>query len=315
MYRIFLVYILLICNCLNVRREETYIYEFGELTTVSLGHYSDIKYYRATVIHGLTAWGSNMGKYFDDVHAGWDSQLADKPCMVEDTAEIAELRKIEQDGEGFLALGDALSSQLRYREAIAVYTKAIEVVPDDIRAYRSRAARYIATLQTGRAEEDFLHCRGMGGDRLDIGYRLGVCCYLSCKYNESISYLEQTYPLCDDEMGIAVIYWHTLGSYQNGTEPRLLHKWHEGMAVGHHTAYEKAVRVFCGTETAEELLLELEREMEDMEFVIALYGACIWLRWNGRQEEYVKQMKRLLQRDGFWPCFAYLAAWNDFNKT
>lgn len=255
-----------------------------------------------------------MGKYFDDVYAGWDSQLMDEPCMIEDTTEIAELRKTARDGEAFLTLGERLSRQLRYREAIGAYTKAIELIPDDIRAYRNRAGRYLATLQTGKAEEDFLHCSKMGGDLMDIGYRLGVCCYLSGRYNESISYFEQTYPLCDDEMGIAVIYWHTLGNYQNGTEPRLLHKWHEGMAVGHHTAYEKAVRVFCGAETTEELLIELECETDDMEFVIALYGICIWLRQNGRDQECLEQMKCLLRRDGFWPCFAYLAAWNEFYR-
>lgn len=255
-----------------------------------------------------------MGKYFDDVHAGWESQLADNPCMIEDTKKITELRKTAQDGESFLALGDALCGQLRYREAIEVYSKAIVVMPDDIRAYRSRAGRYLATLQTEKAEKDFYRCREMGGDPLDMSYRLGICCYLSGRYEEAFSLFEQTYPLCDDEMGIAVLYWHTLSNYQIGTEPSLISKWQNNMAVGHHTAYEKAVRVFCGVETAEDLLLELEREKDDMEFVIALYGACIWMRWNGREVEYDKRMKSLLQRDGFWPCFAYLAAWNEFKQ-
>ncbi len=44
----------------------------------------------------------------------------------------------------------------------------------------------------------------------------------------------------------------------------------------------------------------------------ALYGACIWMRWNGMEVEYDKQMRRSLQRDGFWPCFTYLPAWNEF---
>lgn len=255
-----------------------------------------------------------MGKYFDDIHAGWDSQLADKPCMIEDTKEITELRKTARDGEGFLALGDALGGQLRYREAIEAYTKAIAVIPNDIRAYRSRAGRYLATLQAEKAEKDFVRCREMGGDPLDMSYRLGICCYLSGRYEESISLFEQTYPLCDDEMGIAVLYWHTLSNYQIGTEPSLVSKWQKNMAVGHHTAYEKAVRVFCGVETAESLLLELECETDDMEFVIAIYGICIWLRRNGRGEECLAQMKCLLLRDGFWPCFAYLAAWNEFYR-
>ena len=54
-------------------------------------------------------------------------------------------------------------------------------------------------------------------------------------------------PLCDDEMGIAVLYWHTLSAARTEKAPMLLKYYRPDMAVGHHTAYEKAMRVWSGT--------------------------------------------------------------------
>ena len=54
-------------------------------------------------------------------------------------------------------------------------------------------------------------------------------------------------PLCDDEMGIAVLYWHTLSAVRTEKAPTLLKYYRPDMAVGHHTAYEKAMRVWSGT--------------------------------------------------------------------
>ena len=66
-------------------------------------------------------------------------------------------------------------------------------------------------------------------------------------------------PLCDDEMGIAVLYWHTLSAARTEKAPMLLKYYRPDMAVGHHTAYEKAMRVWSGTMPLSAALERLER--------------------------------------------------------
>ena len=88
-----------------------------------------------------------------------------------------------------------------------------------------------------------------------------------------------------------------------------------GMDVGHHTAYENAVSVCSGARAADELLAELEHEIEDLEYITALYGICAYLRHQGKTVQSTSLTKKLLARNSFWPCYAWLAAWNDANHV
>lgn len=252
-----------------------------------------------------------MGKHFDDVHALWQSQLTSKPCEVADSDQVKTARLAAKNYEGYVLLGDALSKQLRYREAAEAYSEALQIRPNELPALRLRAGRYLSTLQWDKARADLTRCLELGADRLDITYRLGLCAYLRQNYGEAMNFFEKCLPLCSDEMGIAVIYWHTLSAYRCGAETVLLGKYHTGMDIGHHTAYEKAMGICAGVSRAEDALEELENEPDDLEYVIVLYGVCGYLMHSGGREQSAELMENLLSRDGFWPCYAYLAAWND----
>ena len=252
-----------------------------------------------------------MVKYFDDVHASWQSQLAGIAAEIDDSADVRTARKSVDTAEGLAALGDALSKQLRYREAAETYSDALRLKPDNLSLLRRRAGRYISTLQCAKALEDLERCMVMGGDRLDILYRIGLCRYLMHQYASAYEAFLACFELCDDEMGIAVMYWHTLCSYKLEHAAVLLEKYHSGMAVGHHTAYEKAVSVFAGAHSFDDTYREALNENNDLESVITLYGLCIYASFSEESGCAGRIMEQILQRDGFWPAYAYLAAWND----
>ncbi len=254
-----------------------------------------------------------MGRYFDDLHTQKESQWGDAPCSVGDTAEIAALRE-RRDPDGVLALGDALSRQLRYREAAEVFGRYIALRPGDFAGYRRRAARELALLRVEEAREDFLRARELGENPVEIAYRLGICAYLAEDYAQACAQFEQCWPQCGEELGIGAMYWHALASIRRGVPSALLGEYRERMQVGHHTAYEKAVRVLTGADSCEALLRRLERETDGLEYVIALYGVCVLLQGEGRKAEYARWSRSLLERDEFWPCLAYLAAWNDSRR-
>ena len=72
-----------------------------------------------------------MGKYFDDAHALWGSQLLGQPVEVTDSEDVAAARKKASDYESCMVLGKTLSRQLRYREASEAFGRALEFRPDD----------------------------------------------------------------------------------------------------------------------------------------------------------------------------------------
>lgn len=149
--------------------------------------------------------------------------------------------------EKFCALGKALSRQLRYREAIDAYTEGLKLEPENLSLLRLRAGRYLTTLQSDPAIADFEKCLTLGAEKLDCLYRIGLAQYYAGRYEQAMEAFEGCMPLCDDEMGIAVLYWHTLSAARTEKEPMLLKYYRPDMAVGHHTAYEKAMRVWSGT--------------------------------------------------------------------
>ena len=252
-----------------------------------------------------------MEKYFADEHASAASQLYGAPCGLEDSPEAAVLRGA-RTYEDFLALGDALCYQLRYRDAIEAYSLAAAMSPKRPDAYRRRAGRYLTTLQSAKAMDDLMRCRVLGGEAKDLSYRMGLCLYLSGEYREAMAEFEAEYDQWNDEMKIAIIYWHTLSAWRAKIEPTLLQeKYHKGMAVGHHMAYDFCMAVAAGHTALSSGLERLEQTEEDLEYSILAYGLAGCLVQQERGDKAAKLLQNIIERDSFWISYAYLAAWND----
>ena len=247
-----------------------------------------------------------MEKPFDEPHLGIRSQVLGTPETIPDSPQVLSAR---QAGD-FEALGQALSRQLRYREAIEAYSRGLVSDPENLRLLRLRAGRYLTTLQPERALADFERCLSLGADRLDCGYRIGLALFYLGRYSAAAGAFRDCIPLCDEEMGIAVIYWHTLSACRGGAAPALLGEYHSSMAVGHHTAYEKAVAVWAGARAYSQAEAASEQEPEDLEYGIAQYGLAYHPDCPDRQA----LLEKICARDGFWPCFSYLAAWKDLHE-
>ena len=247
---------------------------------------------------------------FDELHAGIESQILNLPAGIPDSLAVLQAKALPDSVEKFCALGKAFSRQLRYREAIDAYTEGLKLEPENLPLLRLRAGRYLTTLQSDLAIADFEKCLSLEADKLDCLYRIGLAQYYTGRYEQAMGTFENCLPLCDDEMGIAVLYWHTLSAVRAEKTPMLLNDYHPGMAVGHHTAYEKSMQVWSGATTLSAMLQMLESEKDDLEYGITLYG----LLWHPDCIEKEHLSQNLLCRDGFWPNFAYLAAWNDRSR-
>lgn len=184
-----------------------------------------------------------MESPFDALHAGIESQILNLPAGIPDSQAIRQAKSLPDSVEKFCALGKALSRQLRYCEAVAAYTEGLNLEPENLSLLRLRAGRYLTTLQSDPAIADFEKCLTLGAEKLDCLYRIGLAQYYAGRYEQAMEAFEGCMPLCDDEMGIAVLYWHTLSAVRTEKAPTLLKYYRPDMAVGHHTAYEKAMRV------------------------------------------------------------------------
>lgn len=251
-----------------------------------------------------------MGKFFADIHADKESQLSGVFCNIEDTVEIQKLRK-DKTYRGFLDLAKALRFQLRYRDAIEVCSEAIKLKPEEKEAYRQRAGAYLTTLQIKKARKDFQLCRELGQDRLDVSYRLALCFYLQEEYEKAMEELEKAWELCDDEMGIAVIFWHTLSAWKLRKRPELFLKYYRtDMEVGHHTAYAFLIEALLKERSLQIAEKGLENT-EDLDYSIMGYGLYVYYRFLGMDKAAQGLLREIIKRDRFWISYGYLAAWQE----
>ena len=76
-----------------------------------------------------------MGKFFADEHASAKSQFENLPHGLADTEQI-KTQKNANTYEELLELAKRYCWQLRYREAIEAYSRAVELRPDDTESDR-----------------------------------------------------------------------------------------------------------------------------------------------------------------------------------
>jgi tetratricopeptide (TPR) repeat protein len=238
-----------------------------------------------------------------------NTQLGNEPCIVDDTSEMFWLRQSD-DYQSRFQLGNALAKQYRFKEALEAYKKAARIKRDDWKLYYSMAGAHLTLRHFEEALSGYQRCLELGADRKTVAYPIGVARYLQRDYEGAAELFAQCLP-CDDEMAIAVIYWHTLSCHRADREAALLKYYHSDMKVGHHTAYLLAVSVFRGKKSWEQVASELEQEKDDLSYVVAMYGLCGYLEFYGKKRKSERYMNLLLEREEVWPCISYLAAWND----
>ncbi|GHU10048.1 hypothetical protein FACS1894151_08990 [Spirochaetia bacterium] len=294
--------------------------------------------------------------YFAEVHASKESQFFGAAHNIADTTEITALKKRLETESGnyelLLKTASALNDQLRYRESIELYNRAIALRPDDPAGYRQRGPRLLNTLQFDRAYADFAFCEQKDSGTMDIAYRLGMALYMMARYPEAESWFAKSIQYSEaennTEMVIASLYWRIFAqiqlSPQSQTKPTF-GPWLNfdfSRDVGHHEAYRDVVKLFCdsfgpagivpgGTPSGglsasvRDTLLNAAAALyrlpdpnggltEALSTSMLNYGVYGFYRYLGEQEKAAQALKTVIDNDHFWICYAYLAAWTDYTR-
>ncbi|MBE7002768.1 MAG: hypothetical protein E7425_00595 [Ruminococcaceae bacterium] len=183
--------------------------------------------------------------------------------------------------------------------------------PDDAPTLYRLATREINTLQPRLALDHLTRCRELDGDKPEYLYRLGISHYITGDYSAAMDAEAACYPLVDDEMGVASMYWHTLAAWRSGAEPGLLNAFRPEMKCGHHTAYYAVMSLGAGHTALPDFLAAAGETDSDLEYAMLAYGASVFLARRGDRRSADELRRSVVARDGFWISYAYLAAWND----
>ena len=244
----------------------------------------------------------------------------------------AGFRRTPDDPDAAIWLGRRKAYLGRFRDAIDVFSKAVEAHPGDARMYRHRGHRYITVRELDRAIADLSRAAQLVEGKADqiepdgqpnarniptstlngnIYYHLGLAHYLKGEFDTAL----RAYRRCmeyskNPDMLAATSHWlyMTLRRLQRADEAnRVLAAITPDMEIIENASYHKLLLMYKGAQTPEALLADSGASGVDA--VTIGYGVGNWYLYNGRRAAAMAVFRGVVQeRESQWPAFGYIAA-------
>ena len=243
-------------------------------------------------------------------------------------ADLA-LAEAPDDVDLLIAAGRVRRDYFHYRQAIELYSRAIQLAPDDWRPYRYRGHRYISLRQFEDAVRDLEKAGELAPTNWDVAYHLGLAYFLVGRFPDAadeylrclglsrdpgaIESQSDDFRSCsqnadDPDSRIAMTEWAVraaLRSGRDGMVQELLAGVPEGLEIGENLPYYHDLLFYKGIKKAEELLDPGPDAPYRKETVG--YGVANWFIAQGDTSRAIQLLEELVQ-DTHWPGFGRIAA-------
>ena len=255
-------------------------------------------------------------------------------------AELAVARvayeRAPKDADSIIWLGRRTAYLGRFREAIRIYDRGIDLHPRDARLYRHRGHRFLSIRRPDLALADLEEAARLARRRPDevepdgrpnarniplttlrfnIWYHLGLTQYLRGDYDQArLAYREGLKASHNPDSRVATSHWlyMTLRRLRRDAEARaLVAGFTPDMDIIEDSAYHRLVLMYTGTIPPDSLVdLASDAPIAD---VATGYGVGNWFWVNGDRERARRIWRRVIA-SGQWPSFGYIAAEYDLAR-
>ena len=257
-----------------------------------------------------------------------------------DTAGIialadGQLAADPRDLTGLINAGIARSSARRFNAAIEVFTRAIELYPNEARLYRFRGHRYLSLRRFDDAVRDLERAVALDSTNYDIAYHLALAYYLTQRYDDAVAAIDKCtafadnpkwqavedarvnpiwYRSCmsvkaDDDARVAMLDWRYRALRRAGKHAaarRLARGVRERWTVRDNAPYYRALLFYRGVRDEASTLDSLSAAGE-LPFVTGAYGVANWHLVEGDTARARVLFERIVSGDQ-WPAFGFLGA-------
>lgn len=274
----------------------------------------------------------------------------ERPAIAPDREAVflANLARAEQrynadpnDEDAIIWYGRRLAYLGRYREAIDVYSRGLDVHPDSHRLLRHRGHRFITVRRFDDAVADLSRAAQLVEERdipdqveadgipnkenrprsttnANIYYHLGLAHYLNGDFDKARSaYLEGLeYSRYSDDMLVATTYW-LYNTYRRLRRPAVASSLlatvlDEKMEIIENHTYHDLLRMYDGRIAPGDLAARLG-EGDAIENATLAYGLANWHWANGDREWAIDLLEEIITYDN-WAAFGYIAAEADLAR-
>jgi tetratricopeptide (TPR) repeat protein len=241
----------------------------------------------------------------------------------------AALAEAPEDVDRLIAAGRVRRNFWQYRQAMELYSRAIELAPDDWRAYRYRGHRHISVREFDEAVRDLEAARTRAPMNWDVAYHLGLAYFLAGRFDDAADEYLRCIALADStearsaqaddfrscsqntddpESFVAMTEWAVRAALRAGREgaaDELLEAVSPDLDISENVAYFHDLLMYKGLMTAEQLLNPGPDAPYRRETVG--YGVANWMLVQGDTVGATALLEELVE-DPWWPGFGRVAA-------
>jgi tetratricopeptide (TPR) repeat protein len=233
------------------------------------------------------------------------------------------------DADALIWVGRRTAYLGRYNDAVEIFTRGIELHPDDPRMLRHRGHRWITLRQLDRAISDLSRAAGMTRGRPDeiepdglpnargiptsslqsnIWYHLALAHYLSGNFDAALpAWKEALAALDNPDNRVAASHWLYMTLRRLGREEAaaaVLVPITGDLDVIENHAYHRLLLMYRGELTPDEMLPPGSTPLDE---TTVAYGVGNWYFYNGDPARPEEIFRRIVESRE-WPAFGYIAA-------
>jgi tetratricopeptide (TPR) repeat protein len=264
-------------------------------------------------------------------------ELADRPKLEADLAQAEkDLTAKPNDVSAIIWVGRRQAYLWRYQDAIATFSKAIALEPNNPRPYRHRGHRYITTRQFDRAIADFEKAASLikgtpdeieldgapnpsnkprSSLHFNIWYHLGLAYYLKGDYQKAVNAYNECMKVSTNDDALTATsdwLWMTLMRLNRKDEAaKVLERITPKMEILENGSYHRRLLMYKGLEKPETLLDPANAD--DLTIATQGYGVGNWYYVTGDRAR-ARGIFEKVVAGRQWSAFGYIAAEADLQK-
>jgi tetratricopeptide (TPR) repeat protein len=255
-------------------------------------------------------------------------------------ADLAQAEKAlaanPKDAEAMIWVGRRLGYLWRYNDAIKMFTRGIELHPDNPKFYRHRGHRYITIRQFAKAQADFERAAQLIKGKPDeiepdgapnpagkprstlqfnIWYHLGLAYYLQGNYPKAYDAYVECMKVSNNDDSVAATsdwMWMTLMRLNRKADAaKVLERITPKMDILENGSYHRRLLMYKGLETPEALLDTAKAD--DTTIATQGYGVGNYYYVTGNTAKAREVFQKVTSGSG-WNAFGYIAAEADLQR-
>jgi Flp pilus assembly protein TadD len=230
--------------------------------------------------------------------------LADTEAVTKAQAALAaDPRNVAR----LIELGVAQSGARQFREAIATFTRGLEIEPANALLLRWRGHRYLSVREFDRARADLTRGAGIDASIYGIWYHLGIVQFVRGEFSEAAATFARAQPIAPDPgelAGSTDWLWMSLSRAGRAAEAKaMLDRRPESRLGPIVNAYTRRLQLYRGEIGPGAVITAADTE--DVQIATLAFGLGHWYLVRGDRVKAREWFERAVQSGG-WPGFGFI---------